>query len=45
MQHKRIRGHDYLLVSYWDAGQVLLNIDDPANPVFVGDSDSVSPTR
>jgi hypothetical protein len=39
MQHKRIRGHDYLLVSYWDAGQVLLNIDDPANPVFVGDSD------
>jgi hypothetical protein len=39
MQHKRIGGHDYLLVSYWDAGQVLLNIDDPANPVFVGDSD------
>ncbi len=39
MQHKRIRGHDFLLVSYWDAGQVLLNIDDPANPVFVGDSD------
>lgn len=39
MQGKRIDGHDYLLVSYWDAGQVLLNIDDPANPVFVGDSD------
>jgi hypothetical protein len=39
MQHKRIRGHDYLLVSYWDAGQVLLNIDDPEDPVFVGDSD------
>jgi hypothetical protein len=39
MQHKRIDGHDYLLVSYWDAGQVLLNIDDPANPRFVGDSD------
>jgi LVIVD repeat len=39
MQHKRIGGHDYLLVSYWDAGQVLLNIDNPANPVFVGDSD------
>ena len=35
MQHKRINGHDFLLVSYWDAGQVLLNIDDPANPVFV----------
>ena len=39
MQHKRIDGHDYLLVSYWDAGQVLLNIDNPANPVFVTDSD------
>jgi hypothetical protein len=39
MQHKRIGGHDFLLVSYWDAGQVLLNIDNPAAPVFVGDSD------
>jgi LVIVD repeat-containing protein len=39
MQGKRIGGVDYLLVSYWDAGQVLLDIDDPANPVFVGDSD------
>ena len=43
MQHKRIDGHDYLLVSYWDAGQVLLNIDDPADPVFVGDSDYRTP--
>src|SRR5215218_9920690 len=39
MQHKRIDGHDYLLVSYWDAGQVLLNIDNPASPTFVTDSD------
>jgi LVIVD repeat len=39
MQSKRIGGHDFLLVSYWDAGQVLLNIDNPASPVFVGDSD------
>jgi PA domain-containing protein len=39
MQGKRIAGHDYLLVSYWDAGQVLLNIDNPANPTFVTDSD------
>jgi len=39
MQHKRINGHDFLLVSYWDAGQVLLNIDNPANPTFVTDSD------
>ena len=39
MQQKVIDGHNMLAVSYWDAGQVLLNIDDPANPVFVGDSD------
>jgi hypothetical protein len=39
MQHKRINGHDFLLVSYWDAGQILLNIDNPADPVFVTDSD------
>jgi hypothetical protein len=39
MQGKRIGGHDFLLVSYWDAGQVLLNIDNPSNPTFVTDSD------
>jgi hypothetical protein len=38
-QFKRIGGNDFLLVSYWDAGQVLLNVNDPYNPVFVGDSD------
>jgi hypothetical protein len=43
MQHKRINGHDFLLVSYWDAGQVLLNIDNPASPTFVGDSDFRTP--
>ena len=43
MQQKVIDGHNFLLVSYWDAGQVLLNIDDPANPVFVTDSDFSSP--
>jgi len=43
MQQKVIGGHNFLLVSYWDAGQVLLNIDDPANPVFVADSDFTSP--
>ena len=42
-QFKRIGAHDYLLVSYWDAGQVLLNVDNPAAPVFVGDSDYRSP--
>jgi hypothetical protein len=43
MQQKVIDGHNFLLVSYWDAGQVMLNIDDPANPVFVTDSDFSSP--
>ncbi|HVL97777.1 MAG TPA: PA domain-containing protein [Egibacteraceae bacterium] len=36
MQINFIDGHWYLLVSYWDAGHVLLNVDDPANPVYVG---------
>lgn len=36
---KKIDGQWMMLVSYWDAGWVLLNVDDPANPVFVTDSD------
>jgi hypothetical protein len=43
MQQKVIRGNNMLAVSYWDAGQILLNINDPASPVFVGDSDFGSP--
>jgi hypothetical protein len=43
VQFKRIGGHDFLAVSYWDAGQVLLNVDNPANPLFVGDSNYLSP--
>ncbi len=43
IQQKVINGHNFLAVSYWDAGQVLLNIDNPAQPVFVGDSDFSSP--
>jgi len=42
-QQKVINGHNYLLVSYWDAGQVLLDIDNPAAPRFLGDSDYSSP--
>jgi hypothetical protein len=42
-QFKRIGGNDFLALSYWDAGQVLLNVNDPYNPVFVGDSDYLSP--
>jgi hypothetical protein len=36
---ERIGGKFYMLVSYWDVGYVLLDIDDPANPVFIEDSD------
>ncbi len=43
MQQKVIDGTNYLLVSYWDAGQVLLNVNNPAAPVFVTDSDYSSP--
>jgi hypothetical protein len=43
MQFMRLGGHDFLAVSYWDAGQVLLNVDDPANPKFVGDSNYLTP--
>ncbi|MGH2653723.1 MAG: hypothetical protein ACRDHV_05155 [Actinomycetota bacterium] len=43
MQFKRIGGTDYVALSYWDAGQVILNVNDPANPVFVGDSDYIDP--
>jgi hypothetical protein len=43
MQFKRIGGNDFLALSYWDAGQILLNVNDPYNPVFVGDSDYIDP--
>ncbi len=34
-----IDGQWLAMVSYWDAGWVLLNVDDPANPIFVDDYD------
>lgn len=36
---KEINGHFIMLLSYWDGGYVLLNVDDPANAVFLGDSE------
>jgi hypothetical protein len=38
MEVRRIDGHWFMMASYWDAGWVLLNVDDPANPVVVDDS-------
>lgn len=43
MQIKKIDGHWLALVSYWDAGWVILNVDDPTNPVFVDDYDYPTP--
>lgn len=43
MQVQKIDGHWFMAVSYWDAGQVLVNVDDPANPVYGTDSDFSSP--
>jgi hypothetical protein len=34
-----IDGHWLAMISYWDAGWVLLNVDDPSNPTLVDDSD------
>ena len=36
-------GKSIAYLSYWDAGLVLLDITDPANPVFLGDSDYADP--
>jgi hypothetical protein len=32
-----------MLSSYWDAGYVKLNVDDPAHPKFINDSDFTDP--
>lgn len=40
---KKVRGHYLALLSYWDAGWIILNVDDPANPVFLNDSNHPDP--
>ncbi len=40
---KSINGHQYALLSYWDAGWIVLNVDNPAAPVFVNDSNYPDP--
>ncbi|MGQ0849851.1 MAG: PA domain-containing protein [Actinomycetota bacterium] len=40
---KKVSGHWLMLLSYWDAGWIVLNVDDPTNPVFVNDSTYGSP--
>lgn len=36
-------GRTIAYLSYWDAGLVLLDITEPASPVFLGDSDYLDP--
>lgn len=36
---KEIDGQQVMLLSYWDGGYVLLGVDDPTEPVYLGDSD------
>jgi hypothetical protein len=36
---KEIEGRDVLLDSYWDAGYLLIDIENPAKPAYIGDND------
>ena len=40
---KKVQGHWMMLMSYWDAGYIVLNVDNPAAPVFVNDTDFTDP--
>jgi len=44
---KEIDGVQTMLASYWDGGYVKLDVDDPANPRFIADTDfaSLDPVR
>ncbi len=36
---KEIDGRDVLLDSYWDAGYLMIDIENPTKPAYIGDSD------
>jgi hypothetical protein len=36
---KEIDGRETMLLSYWDSGYVILDVDDPANPTLIADTD------
>lgn len=40
---KQIGGNWVMLLSYWDNGFVQLNVNDPANPTLIGDTDYTNP--
>ena len=40
---KEIGGRQVMLLSYWDAGYVKLDVTDPANATYIGDTDFTNP--
>ena len=40
---KKIDGRQVMMASYWNGGYVALDVDDPANPEYIGDSDFTNP--
>src|SRR5215207_9714908 len=44
---EEIDGVQTMLASYWDGGYAKLNVDDPAHPVFIADTDfaAIDPVR
>ena len=43
VQVKKIGGNWRMLLSYWDAGYITLDVNDPAKPRFIEDSDFPDP--
>jgi hypothetical protein len=42
---KKIGNQYLMLVSYWDGGYVVLDVTDPVNAMYVGDTDFANPDR
>jgi hypothetical protein len=40
---KEIDGNYVMLLSYWDAGYVAMNVNDPRAPVYIADTDFTNP--
>ncbi|GGU25867.1 PA domain-containing protein [Lentzea flava] len=40
---KQINGRQVMLLSYWDAGYVKLDVTNPVSPVYLGDTDFTNP--
>ncbi|MDX8032791.1 hypothetical protein SK803_21455 [Lentzea sp. BCCO 10_0856] len=40
---KEIGGRQVMLISYWDAGYVKLDVTNPVSPVYLGDTDFANP--